>query len=43
MALLLVGMDSSSPPDLIREIVVAVDLLCRSLARYTDVSAGIVS
>ncbi|KAJ7217972.1 hypothetical protein GGX14DRAFT_598937 [Mycena pura] len=41
MALLLVGMDSSSPPDLQREIMVAVDLLCRSLARYTDVSAGI--
>jgi hypothetical protein len=43
MALLLVGMDPSSSPDLQREIMLAVDLLCQSVAPNADVSAEIVS
>ncbi|KAJ7924900.1 hypothetical protein B0H13DRAFT_1976627 [Mycena leptocephala] len=41
MALLLVGMDPSSSPDLQREIMLAVDLLCQSVAPNADVSAEI--
>ncbi|KAF8210364.1 hypothetical protein K438DRAFT_2011771 [Mycena galopus ATCC 62051] len=41
MALLLVGMDPASSPELQREIMLAVDLLCQSLAPYSHVSAEI--
>ncbi|KAJ7045604.1 hypothetical protein C8F04DRAFT_1065455 [Mycena alexandri] len=39
MALFLVGMDPSSSPDLQREIMLAVDLLCKSVAPNADLSA----
>ncbi|KAJ6499214.1 hypothetical protein C8R45DRAFT_108118 [Mycena sanguinolenta] len=41
MALLLVGMDPSSSSDLQREIMLAVDLICQSLAPYSHLSAEI--
>ncbi|KAJ7680414.1 hypothetical protein DFH06DRAFT_416511 [Mycena polygramma] len=41
MALLFVAMDPSSSPDLQKEIMVAVDLLCQSVAPNADVSAEI--
>ncbi|KAJ7188145.1 hypothetical protein C8R46DRAFT_1341018 [Mycena filopes] len=41
IALLLVAMDSSSSPDLQREIMLAVDLLCKSVAPNVDLSAEI--
>ncbi|KAJ6587010.1 hypothetical protein DFH09DRAFT_242193 [Mycena vulgaris] len=41
LALLLVGMDPSSSADLQREIMTAVDLLCKSLAPPTVISAEI--
>ncbi|KAF7376222.1 VWFA domain-containing protein [Mycena sanguinolenta] len=41
MALLLVGMDPSSSSDLQREIMLAVDLICQSLAPYSHLSAQI--
>ncbi|KAJ7783268.1 hypothetical protein B0H16DRAFT_486848 [Mycena metata] len=39
MALFVVGMDPSSSPDHQREIMVAVDLLCKSVAPNADISA----
>ncbi|KAJ7287443.1 hypothetical protein C8J57DRAFT_1495884 [Mycena rebaudengoi] len=40
-ALILVGIDPSSSPDLQRDIMIAVDLLCQSLAPNTDVSVDL--
>ncbi|KAJ7703109.1 hypothetical protein B0H17DRAFT_1127442 [Mycena rosella] len=41
MALLLVGMDPSSSAELQREIMIAVDVLCQSVAPTTDISTEI--
>ncbi|KAJ7446146.1 hypothetical protein B0H11DRAFT_2337325 [Mycena galericulata] len=41
MAVLLVGMDPSSSPDLQRDIILTVDLLCQSIAPGTDISTDI--
>ncbi|KAJ7770139.1 hypothetical protein DFH07DRAFT_768691 [Mycena maculata] len=40
LALLVVAMDPSSSPDLQRDIILTVDLLCKSLAPGTEISAG---